>query len=101
MAAPRFKVTYRDGQVVEVRCGPKAQVLFERHFKATMSAFAKDPGAELAYYLAWAGLHCAGMEGMEFEPFLDAVDDIEPVAVDEAAEPDPTQTTPGLAPSSS
>lgn len=101
MAAPRFKVTYRDGKVVEVRCGPKAQVTFERHFKATMSAFAKDPGAESAYYLAWAGLHCAGMESLEFDLFLDAVDDIDPIAPDEEAEPDPTRRAPGPEPSSS
>jgi hypothetical protein len=101
VAAPKFKVKYKDDRTVEVRCGPKSQVMFERHFKVTMSAFAKDPGAEYAYYLAWAGLHCAGMEGMEFDPFLDAVEDIDAIAPDEMEEPDPTRRTPGPEPSSS
>lgn len=100
MAAPRFKVTYLDGKEVEVRVSPKAQVMFERHYQMTMSAYGKNPGVEHIYYMAWAGLHCAGMEGSDFETFLGKLQDAE--AVDTSAEEaDPTQTAPGPDPSSS
>lgn len=99
MAAPRFKITYSDDRQLEVRVSPKAQVMFERHFQKTMSAYSRDPGAEHLYYLAWAGVHCAGMEPADFEEFLNKLQDVEPL--DSAvAEADPTQTAPGQGPSS-
>lgn len=99
MAAPRFKVTFQDGRQLEVRVMPKAQVMFERHFATSVSALAATPSAEKGYYLAWAALHCAGMEGRDFEAFLDALEDIENMEVDEEA--DPTKKGPGPEPSSS
>jgi hypothetical protein len=100
VAVPRFKVTYKDGKELEVRVSPKAQVMFERHFKQTMSSFGKDPGAEHLCYLTWAGLHCAGMEGEDYETFLDKLADVDPVDAS-GEEADPTQTAPGPEPSSS
>jgi hypothetical protein len=100
VAAPRFKVVYLDGREVEVRVSPKAQVMFERQYQLTMSAMGRNPGAEHIYYMAWAGLHCAGMEGSDFETFLDKLKDAE--AIDSSVEEtDPTRTAPGPEPSSS
>lgn len=100
MAAPRFKVVYLDGKELEVRVAPKAQVMFERHYQMTMSAYGKNPGMEHLYYLAWAGLHCAGMEGNDFDTFLGKIQEVEP-ADESVMEADPTQTAPGPEPSSS
>jgi hypothetical protein len=99
VAVPRFKVTYQDGKELEVRVSPKAQVMFERHFQMTMSAYGKNPGAEHIYFMAWAGLHCAGMEGSDFETFLDKIQEAEPLDTS-VVEADPTQTAPGPEPSS-
>ena len=100
MAVPRFKVTYQDGRELSVRVAPKAQVMFEEHFNMTMSEYGKNPGMKHLYFLAWAGLHCAGMEGAEFTVFLSNIAEVSPVdAVEEEA--DPTRTAPGPEPSSS
>lgn len=101
MAVPRFKVTYNDNREVEVRVSPKAQVMFERHFQKTMTEYGRNPGAEHIYFMAWAGLHCAGMEGNDFETFLAKIKEAEPIDPDAEEESDPTRTAPGLEPSSS
>ena len=98
MAVPRFKVRYQDGRELEVRVMPKAQVMFETHFNTTMSVVATNPSATQGYYLAWAALHCAGMEGREFDPFIEAIEEVIPQQPEET--PDPTQTAPSPEPSS-
>src|SRR5689334_7001360 len=90
---PRFKVKYQDGKVLEVRVMPKAQVMFERQYTTTMSKLANDVSAEHGYYLAWAALHCAGMEPTDFETFLGSIEEIESIDTDEVEEVDPTQPT--------
>lgn len=94
MAAPRFKVKYQDGKVLEVRVMPRAQVMFERQYATTMSRLAGDVSAEQGYYLAWAALHCAGMESNDFETFLGLIEEIENNDVKEDIEEvDPTRRT--------
>lgn len=100
MAAVRFKVTYVDETVREVRVSPKAQVLFERHFKLTVSDAARNTSAEHLYYQAWAALHCAGMESNDFETFLGLISDVDPADTPEDAA-DPTRKAPGPEPLSS
>lgn len=102
MAAIRFTVTYLDDTKKEVRVSPKAQVMFERAYSTGMSKALKEPSAEHLYYLAWAGLHCAGMEARDFETFLAAISDVEAPDADagEGEDEDPTRTGPGPDPSS-
>jgi len=92
MAAPKFKVMYQDGKIVEVRVTPRAQVEFERHFNLTMSSLSTNPSAQHGYWLAWRALHCAGMEGREFDAFLDVIEEIEAIEGDGE---DPTNPGPG------
>lgn len=102
MPVPRFAVTYTDGKKCHVRVSPKAQVIFERQYKITMSRSMSDASAEHLYYLAWAGLHCAGMEGRDFDAFLDAIADVvAPDDEEDSDDGDPTRSAPGPAPSSS
>ena len=82
MAAPKFKVVYQDGRTLEVRVTPRAQVEFERKFNTTMATFGGNPSVEHGYWLAWRSLHCAGMEGKEFDPWLDSIEEIEGIEGD-------------------
>lgn len=80
MAGRWFEVYYKGNETpVRVRVGPKADVLFERHFQMSMSKAGEDISAERLYYLTWAALYAAGKEGRDFESFLDVLEDVEPV----------------------
>lgn len=72
-----MNVGYTDGRKVKVRIGPKAEVAFERHFQISMSQAAKDISAEKLYFLAWAALHHAGKEALDFDSFLDVLEDVD------------------------
>jgi hypothetical protein len=90
MASRWLEVFYVNGRdPVKVRIGPKAEVMFERHFGISMSQAGKDISAEHLYYLAWASLRVAGQEGADFESFLDTLEDVEAVT---GASLDPTRT---------
>lgn len=80
----KLKVTYSDGQAVEINAGPRAQVALERNYGITL---AEGRAMEHLYYLAWAALHFAGQEPKDFDEFLGRIDDVDPV---EESEPDPT-----------
>lgn len=101
MAAIRFTVTYLDDTKKEVRVSPKAQVMFERAYSTGMTKALKEPSAEHLYYLAWAGLHCAGMEARDFETFLGQIADVEAPDDDGVEEEGPTRREPGPENSSS
>lgn len=80
MASRWLLVSYVDGRdTVKVRIGPKAEVLFERHFGTSMTSAGRDISAEHLYYLAWASLHVAGKESADFESFLDKLDEVDAV----------------------
>lgn len=90
MASRWLEVFYVDKRPpVKVRIGPKAEVLFERHFQTTMSKAGQEISAEHLYYLAWAAMHAAGQEAADFESFLDMLEDVEPATGDSV---NPTQT---------
>lgn len=79
MPSKRIRVSYTDGRTKEVRIGPKAEVMFERHFQVTMGKAGDAVSAEHLYYLAWASLHCAGQEALDFDSFLDVLEDVDHV----------------------
>lgn len=89
MPSKRIRVVYTDGRIKEVRIGPKAEVMFERHFKVSMTKASENISAESMYYLAWASLYCAGVEGLDFDSFLDVLEDVDNVGDEKAL--DPTQ----------
>lgn len=95
MAAKKVKVTYQDGREVEVKVTPRAQVMAEEY----CNGFKQERGVLATFYLGWAALNKAGKESMDFETWLDQIDDVEDVTwlddVEEAAnEPLPTQPDP-------
>lgn len=100
MASIYLKVEYADGRMDTVRVGPKAQVLYERHFGEGFYSYSADPRTEKLYFMAWQSLELAGQKPPEFEEFLDLLEEVtvkrdtpdDPVD-DEAVnpEPDPTQ----------
>lgn len=79
-----IRVHYGDGRVADAVAGPKAQVMVERHFGTTIPKLTDGGGAEHGYYLAWAALTAAKRETREFDDFLDAIDDIEVLAEEDA-----------------
>jgi hypothetical protein len=94
LPSKRIKVVYTDGKSKEVRIGPKAEVMFERHFKVSMTKAGNDISAENMYYLAWASLHCAGVEPLDFDSFLDVLEDVEKVDGADAVDPSQSAQSP-------
>lgn len=85
-----LRVVYLDGRnPVDVRIGPKAEVAFERHFKMSMTKAGQDISAEHLYYLAWTSLHHAGKEPLDFDSFLDVLDDVEAIEPETSVDPTP------------
>lgn len=70
----KLTVTYLDGREVEVMMGPKAQVMAERHFGKSLMDLSN---VEEVYYLGWCCLTVAGLEHLDFDSFLDVVDDVD------------------------
>lgn len=79
MSDPRWMlITYMDGrEPTKVRIGPKAEVMFERKFGISMGAAKEGYSAEHFYYLTWAGLRTAGLEKLDFDDWLDLVEDVD------------------------
>ena len=98
-----FEVEYADGRKVAASARPKDFVAFERQYGMSVAAFSKDPQMEWVYYLAWAALHRLRQEPADFDGFLDVVEDVNPVNVDEetpAAAADPSSPEVSAEPSS-
>lgn len=100
MASIYFEVTYADDRKQVVRVGPKAQVLYERHFGTAFYAFGQERKVENLFYMAWAALDVAGEKPGEFDEFIDQIEDVsvKPDTLDDPAddqavnpEQDPTQ----------
>ena len=83
MAAKKVKVTYLDGREEVVSVPPRAQVMTEEH----CNGFTRERAILATYYLAWAALNVRGKELLDFETWLDKIDDVEDV---EDEGPDPT-----------
>lgn len=74
MALVKLKVSYADGREVEAVASPQAQVMTEEFI-----GFGEEHKVKAGYYLAWASLHCAGMESAEFGNWLKAITEVEEV----------------------
>lgn len=87
MAASKVKVTYQDGRVETVKILPRAQVMTERHFEGMD---AKNTLA-IGFHLGWAALVVLKKETLDFETWLDRVEDVEvdPDEPDEEVPPTP------------
>jgi hypothetical protein len=94
MAAKKVKVTYQDGREEIVKVLPRAQVMTEEYFKG----FKSENSLTAGFHLGWAALHVAGKESLDFETWLNKVEDVEdytePKAEDAEGEPAPTQPAP-------
>lgn len=102
-----IRVVYDDGR--EVRTVAKARdiVEFERRYgiaySEAMANRAKPGHEEWWYFLAWSPLHRAGLDTRDFEPFIDALDELEVLPdEEEPKDPVPFETAPsdGSSPSS-
>lgn len=82
MPRQRLKITYDDGRVVEAKVTPKVEVAVEKHFNIGLAAIQDDMHAEYLYYMGWAAVHHGGMEGDNFEKFLDKLEDVDLVKFD-------------------
>lgn len=93
MASKKVKVTYNDGRVEIVKVSPRANVMTEEY----CNGLRQERGILATYYMGWAGLNCAGRESLDFETWLNQIDDVEDA---EDEEPGPTPPTPSDAVSS-
>ena len=82
MAAKKVKVTYQDGRVETVKVLPRAQVMTEEYLKG----FKVENVMTATFYLGWAALNTLKKETLDFETWLDKIEDVE----DLEEEPDPT-----------
>lgn len=71
-------VTYLDGRdPIKVRIGPKAEVMYERHFGVSLYNAKQDISAEHLYYLTWCALRSSLKEKLEFDDWLDLVEEVD------------------------
>lgn len=81
MAVKKFKVTYQDDHEEIVKVLPRAQVMTEEHF----GGLTEDNSLSAGFYLGWAAVHVAGKTTLDFQTWLNSVEDVE-----EYKEPKPT-----------
>lgn len=84
MASKKVKVIYQDGRPEEiVKVLPRAQVMAEQHFGGIKA----ENAISVTYYFGWAALQSTGKVTVDFETWLNTIDDVE-----DYEEPvDPTQ----------
>jgi hypothetical protein len=75
MPAIRIKVTYMDGREETVKITPRAQVEAEERFSGMNDVSA----VRASYWMAWRSLHQAGKEPLDYETWLDRIEDAEAV----------------------
>lgn len=93
MAAKKVKITYLDGREEVLKVPPRAQVMTEEY----CGGFRADKAILATFYLGWAALNKAGKESLDFETWLDKIDDVEDYEdpkPDPEAEPGPTPPAP-------
>lgn len=100
MSKNKVKVIYLDGDVVEETWGARAEVEVERRFGMPFTEAFKSgehTPFERLYFLAWATLRYRGKTDVEFDDWLNLVEDCDVVDVsDDGVAPeddlkDPTQ----------
>lgn len=84
MAAYRFTVKYLDGRVETFTPPPRSRMDTERKF----GGFDVNKAAEQSLYMAWCSLVKLGKETVQFDEWLDLLEDVEEEKV---KEPDPTR----------
>lgn len=73
MASKKVKITYQDGRPEEtVKVFPRAQVMAEEHF----DGFTLKNGVAATYYLGWAALNLSGKTTLDYETWLNQIDDV-------------------------
>jgi hypothetical protein len=73
MAAKKVTVTYQDGREEVVKVLPRAIVMAEQHF----SGYKTENANQTGFYLAWASLIVEKKESVDYENWLDRVEDVE------------------------
>lgn len=118
--AQRFRVTYSDGTVEEIKATPRAQVQTER-FLREQGGYSNSTLVEAGYRLAYESSK-PGIGNVDYEGWLDKIDDVErlcpscgeavaddddtihtcpaPARPGEAGQADPTPEAPSPTPSS-
>lgn len=86
-------VTYDDGRSEAVSCGALDLVKFEEHFNQSIQTMGSSPRFGQLCWLAWSSLHRRGRTSLDFEGWLDTVDELA-----DSEEGDPTPPL-GLSPS--
>jgi hypothetical protein len=95
MAARTVKVVYQDGREETVKVYPRAQVMAEEHFGGVKN----ENAISVTYYFGWAALNISGKETLDYETWLNKIEDVEDVTwIDDAEkaanEPGPTRPDP-------
>jgi len=75
MASKKVKITYQDNSRPEeiVKVLPRAQVMTEQHF----GGFTATNGIAATFHLGWAALQSTGKITVDFETWLNTIDDVE------------------------
>ncbi len=72
-----FQITYADGTAAEATASVADQVAFEQQHDRSIARLADDFRLTDACWLAWHSLHRTGKTGLDFEAWLDGVDNVE------------------------
>lgn len=81
MAAKKQKIIYQDGREEIVKVLPRAQVMAEEYLKG----FKVENLYAATYYLAWAALNSLGKTTLDYETWLNQVEEVEDI--DDPVEP--------------
>ena len=72
-----FTITYADGTAAEATASVADQVAFEQATDRSIARLADDFRLTDACWLAWHSLHRTNKTGLDFESWLDTVDNVE------------------------
>ena len=90
MAVRKLKITYQDGRPEEiVKILPRATVMTETYLKG----FSAENLWTATYYLGWAALNSTQKTSLDYETWLNQVEEVEDYEEEKA---DPTQPAPSV-----
>lgn len=87
-----LRVGYVDGSEAQVTTSASDLLEFERHFDKPISVFGTDVRIEYMLYLTWTSLHRQKKTKLEFDKWVDTVNEI--VFGDEDTDIVPLESTP-------
>lgn len=73
----QFTITYADGTAAEATASVADQVAFEQATDRSIARLADDFRLTDACWLAWHASHRTGKTGLDFNAWLDTVDNVE------------------------